>query len=174
MEKLEFSDIFEKTEGIDAGIKSIESELDIPTIHVDVNLTFDAINSEGDKEDFTKDVAYVRTKLLHSIAKADNILNSLIKLMVIDDQLMAMNEPPKGFHRYYEVSTQLLKSISDASKELISLHTQNLKIRKEMDIGTKTDKPEEKVNTKMSIQELLKKAKEARLEDNGTSENSTE
>lgn len=128
---LKFEDVFEEPEK-KMQIVSAEDELNIPEVKVTVDINFEKIESKGEKDDFENDIQYVRTKLLHSIGQADKILNSVIGVITATEQTTGLNEPPRGFHNYYDVSTQLLKSICEASKELINLHTQNLKTRETM------------------------------------------
>jgi hypothetical protein len=149
--------------------KSPEEALDIPTVHVSVDINFEPIENKGDEENFNHDIQYVRTKLLNAIGQADHVLTSLIKLITIDEQLVSMDQPPKGFYRYYDVSTQLLKSISESSKELINLHSNNVKIKKEMEWNTKKEdidaqkedgeKVQEIVNKTSTLKDLVSKVK---------------
>jgi hypothetical protein len=154
-EKLNYKEIFPE-------VISIEEELDIPEVKVNVEVHFDTIESKGDKEDFVDDIHYIRTKLKNSIGQADLILNSLMKKIMVDDEISASDDNfPKAQYRYYEVSSTLLKSICDASKELINLHTTNVKTKREMDWEEKSIDNKEEVNNKRSgsLSDLLKNIK---------------
>lgn len=161
-EKLQFDDIFSKKADKEVEIQSPEDELDVPEMKVDVQVHFDKIESNGDQEDFQSDIQYLRTKLLRSIAQADKILTSLLKKISIDDEIIDSSDTPRGYYRYYEVSTQILKQICDASKELVNLHTANMKTKKEMgwiDTLESIDpsKPKEGTKTLVNIIQELKK-----------------
>lgn len=162
METLQLEDIFEK-HNKEIEVKSPSEQLDIPEVKIEVEIKFEPIESKGDKQDYVDDIQYVRTKLLHSIGKADKLLDNLVTMISMDEALIEMSQPPKGYYRYYDVSTQLLKSITDASKELISLHSQNLKIKKDMKWLTESDKESEKdnkeVNKKKNINDLINEVK---------------
>lgn len=131
--KLDYDDIFDQAvdDFQNQKVVDIEDSLEIPPLKVDVNINFDKIESIDDKTDFISDMQYLRTKLLTGIGQADQILQSLLKRINIDDSINGDNQP-KGFYRYYEVSSQILKQICDASKELVNLHTSNSKIKKDM------------------------------------------
>jgi len=164
METLQLEDIFEK-HNKEIEVKSPSEQLDIPEVKVEVEIKFDPIESKGDKQDYVDDIQYVRTKLLHSIGKADKLLDNLVTMISMDEALIEMSQPPKGYYRYYDVSTQLLKSIADASKELISLHSQNLKIKKDMEWLTESESEKEsekenkEVNKKRNINDLIEEVK---------------
>ncbi len=162
-ETLQFEDVFQQPEKKDIEVKSIEETFDIPEVKVEVEIKFDPIETKGDKQDFSDDINYVRTKLLHSIGKADKILDNLLAMISMDEKLIEMSQPPKGYYRYYDVSTQLLKSITDASKELINLHSQNLKIKKDMEwLEVVEVKEEDKiVNKKVKLNDLIRDVKNA-------------
>jgi len=165
---LKFEDVFEEKQNME--IVSVESELEIPEIKVTVDINFEKIETKGDKADFENDIQYVRTKLLHSIGSADKILNSVISVITATEETTGLNQPPRGFHNYFEVSTQLLKSICDASKELINLHTQNLKTRESMgwlkkDEITNAETEEEKVNkNKSNLRDIVNSVKAIKSE----------
>lgn len=145
-DKLIFEDIFPSEQ--EPQPEDFNSSLDIPDIKVDVNISFETPKSEGDKEDFDKDLQYVRNKLLNSIGQADQILTSLLKKIIVDDTTsMLPEQQPKGYYKYYEASTQLLKSICDSSKELLNLHSTNIKTKKEMG-WIKQDDEKEKIDEK--------------------------
>jgi hypothetical protein len=166
---LKFEDVFEEKANME--IVSAEDELDIPKVQVTVDINFEKIESKGEKDDFENDIQYVRTKLLHSIGQADKILNSVIGVITATEQTTGLNEPPRGFHNYYDVSTQLLKSICEASKELINLHTQNLKTRESMgwmkkeETEVKSENGEEIVNkNKSNLRDIVNAVKEIKSE----------
>lgn len=166
---LKFEDVFEEKANME--IVSAEDELDIPKVQVTVDINFEKIESKGEKDDFENDIQYVRTKLLHSIGQADKILNSVIGVITATEQTTGLNEPPRGFHNYYDVSTQLLKSICEASKELINLHTQNLKTRESMgwmkkeEAEVKSENGEEIVNkNKSNLRDIVNAVKEIKSE----------
>lgn len=165
--KLEYDEIFDqKINDFEQNTVSVEDELDIPDLKVDINVTFDSIESKGDKEDFISDMQYLRTKLLQGIAQADQILNSLMKRIKIDDELTTVDAAPKGFYRYYEVSSQILKQICDASKELVNLHSSNTKIKKDMgwnaedEIKDVTDGLEKVNKVKSDLRSIVNELKE--------------
>jgi hypothetical protein len=164
---LKFEDVFEEPEK-KMQIVSAEDGLDIPEVKVTVDINFEKIESKGEKDDFENDIQYVRTKLLHSIGQADKILNSVIGVITATEQTTGLNEPPRGFHNYYDVSTQLLKSICEASKELINLHTQNLKTRETMGWIKKTEvkeNDEETVNkNKSNLRDIVNSVKSIKSE----------
>ena len=164
--KLQFDDIFDQSvEDTEKTIISAEEELDVPEMKVDVNIQFDKVESVDDETDFTHDMQYLRTKLLNSIEQADQILQSLLKRIIIDDTIAADSTPQRGYYRYYEVSSQILKQICDASKELVNLHTSNTKIKKEMGWNQVVDNKECKngkekiVNTLQDVVNGLKGVK---------------
>jgi hypothetical protein len=167
---LKFEDVFEEKLN-KMEIVSAEDELNIPEVKVTVDINFEKIESKGEKDDFENDIQYVRTKLLHSIGQADKILNSVIGVITATEQTTGLNEPPRGFHNYYDVSTQLLKSICEASKELINLHTQNLKTRESMgwmkkeETEVKSENGEEIVNkNKSNLRDIVNAVKEIKSE----------
>lgn len=148
-EKLDYHEVFPMEQEVQP--EDFNDALDIPEIRVDVNINFETPASEGEKIDFDKDIQYVRNKLLNGIGQADKILTSLLKKIIIDDETSMMPEQQtKGYHKYYEASTELLKSICDSSKELLNLHSLNLKTKKEMgwikeeEDGDGEEKPDEK------------------------------
>lgn len=160
-ETLQIEDIFNKQNN-ELEVKSPSEQLDIPEVKVEVEIKFDPVETKGDKQDYIDDIQYVRTKLLHSIGKADKLLDNLVTMIAMDEALIELSQPPKGYYRYYDVSTSLLKSITDASKELINLHGQNLKIKKDMEWlkeseNEDTDKKE--VNKKKNVNDLIKEVK---------------
>lgn len=160
-ETLQIEDIFNKQNN-ELEVKSPSEQLDIPEVKVEVEIKFDPVETKGDKQDYIDDIQYVRTKLLHSIGKADKLLDNLVTMIAMDEALIELSQPPKGYYRYYDVSTSLLKSITDASKELINLHSQNLKIKKDMEWlkeseNEDTDKKE--VNKKKNVNDLIKEVK---------------
>lgn len=165
---LKFEDVFEEKANME--IVSAEDELDIPKVQVTVDINFEKIESKGEKDDFENDIQYVRTKLLHSIGQADKILNSVIGVITATEQTTGLNEPPRGFHNYYDVSTQLLKSICEASKELINLHTQNLKTRESMgwmkkEEAVKSENDDSVVNKNRSnLKDIVNAVKEIKSE----------
>lgn len=172
-ETLQLEDIFDKSTSNDIEVKSPSEQLEIPDVKVEVEIKFDPIVSKSDKEDFIDDIQYVRTKLLHSIGKADKLLDNLVTMIAMDEALIEMSQPPKGYYRYYDVSTSLLKSITEASKELINLHSQNLKIKKEMEWikepenqETEIEESKKEVNKKKNINDLIKEVKSEKGESN--------
>ena len=161
-ETLQLEDIFNKSNN-ELEVKAPSDQLDIPEVKIEVEIKFDKIDSKGDKQDYVDDIQYVRTKLLHSIGKADKLLDNLVTMIATDEALIELSQPPKGYYRYYDVSTSLLKSITDASKELINLHSQNLKIKTEMewlkDNASEEDKDKKEVNKKKNVNDLIKEVK---------------
>lgn len=168
-EKLDYNDIFPIEKEVQ--VEDFNDALDIPEIKVDVNISFETPESEGDKIDFDKDIQYVRNKLLNGIGQADKILTSLLKKIIIDDETSMMPEQQsKGYHKYYEASTELLKSICDSSKELLNLHSLNLKTKKDMgwikeSEEIEEDKPDEKPQkTSGKLSDIVNKFKTAEKE----------
>jgi hypothetical protein len=128
-------------EGIDnVTINSIEDELGIPTVKVDVDIHYEKAESKGDKEDYQDDLAYSRNVLLKSLGTADKILESLMKKIAANDQITVDDETsPRIQVKYYEITPVLVKSICDASKELINLHISNTKVKNENSWNSKED-----------------------------------
>lgn len=161
--KLEYDDIFDQAvdDFQNQTVVNPEDELEIPPLKVDVKIDFEKIESIDDKTDFISDMQYLRTKLLTGIGQADQILQSLLKRINIDDSLNGDTQP-KGFYRYYEVSSQILKQICDASKELVNLHASNTKIKKDM--GWDKVKTDEEVNigdrkVNMTLKDIISEVK---------------
>ncbi len=172
-DKLNYEDIFstqEKVE-IEKEVKSIEDELDIPEMKVSVDIKFDALETKSDEEDFLHDINYARTQLLKSMGQADQILQSLLKKIISDDEQMV--EVKRAAPRYYEVSSQILKSICDASKEIVALHAQNIKIKKDMEwniknkVNNEDDKSENvvKEEPKKTLREIVQQVKDIEKEE---------
>lgn len=143
-------------------VTPVEDELEIPKVEVNVSIEYQKLESKGDKEDYNDDAQYVRGTLLRTIGKADKILESLMKKIVSADEMMNIEEESfsKPQAKYYEISSTLVKSICDASKELINLHATNSKIKhdNEWDSANKENNQEKSV---MSTQELIRQIKES-------------
>jgi len=108
-------------------------------------------NSEDPKEDLRKDYNTVRKNLRDIIEKGTE---------AIDGILMVASEGQSP--RAYEVVSQLIKSVSDANKDLLQLHKQMKDIRKEDDNSSKgpsTINNSIFVGSTKELQELLKAKK---------------
>lgn len=145
-------------------VTPVEEELDIPKVNVNINLSYDKAVSKGDEQDYSDDISYARNILLKTLASSDKILESLMKKIVANDEMMDIdgNDFSKPQARYYEVSSLLTKAICDISKELINLHATNTKIKHENDWNkNNNDVNDEKQNTGMTSMELIRHIKEA-------------
>lgn len=176
--KLDYNEIFQKDiENIqdELGITSINEELEIPEIKVTVDIKCEPIESDGDEKDFSNDVQYLRGKLLHSVGKADQILESLLKKIRIDDEMdLAQPNSSKSYYRYYEVSAQLLKSICDASRELVNLHASSVKIKKDMnwlEVKSKEEAIEKIEKTRGNLREIVNNIRDIKAEDQSVNNN---
>ena len=160
-ENININKLFDDTPEIlekEQKVTSVEDELDIPTVKVDVDIHYQKAISKGDKEDYEDDMAYARNTLLKSLGSADKILESLMKKIVANDQISVDDDTsPKIQVKYYEISTILVKSICDASKELINLHVANSKVKHD---NPWVEQVENKQNNTMTTNELLKHIKE--------------
>lgn len=118
------------------------------------------INNEEDKEkDLQKDYRTVRKNLRDIVKKGTE---------AIDGILMVASEGQNP--RAYEVVSQLIKSVSDANKDLLQLHKQMKEIRREDDNfvrGPSTVNNSIFVGSTKELQELLKNKKKElmKLED---------
>lgn len=159
-ENAELEELFGKSEDSNPQtpeVVPVEEELDIPKVHIDVDLKYEKAEHKGDIEDYSDDIQYVRNILLKNLASADKILESLMKKITVNDELDSLNDTNGGRYqaKYYEISTLLIKSICDAGKELINLHSTNLKI--------KSDNGEKKENdtngNNLNVVELIRQIK---------------
>lgn len=143
-------------------VTPVEDELEIPKVEVNVSIEYQKLESKGDKEDYNDDAQYVRGTLLRTIGKADKILESLMKKIVSADEMMNIEEESfsKPQAKYYEISSTLVKSICDASKELINLHATNSKIKHDNEWDN-TNKENNQEKSVMSTQELIRQIKES-------------
>ena len=146
----EIFDLPEEQESIPAGIGEILDEVK------DISI----INNEEDKEkDLQKDYRTVRKNLRDIVKKGTE---------AIDGILMVASEGQNP--RAYEVVSQLIKSVSDANKDLLQLHKQMKEIRKEdqnFSRGPSTVNNSIFVGSTKELQELLKNKKKelTQLED---------
>lgn len=146
----EIFDLPEETESIPSGIGEILDETkDISIIN----------NSEDSEKDLQKDYRTVRKNLRDIVKKGTE---------AIDGILMVASEGQNP--RAYEVVSQLIKSVSDANKDLLQLHKQMKEIRKEDENfvrGPSTVNNSIFVGSTKELQELLKNKKKelTKLED---------
>lgn len=108
-------------------------------------------NSEEPEKDLQKDYRTVRKNLRDIVKKGTE---------AIDGILMVASEGQNP--RAYEVVSQLIKSVSDANKDLLQLHKQMKEIRKEDDNivrGPSTVNNSIFVGSTKELQELLKNKK---------------
>jgi len=161
MENNNLDDLFGDETSVESPIQdntvtSVEDELDIPKVNINVELKYEKAEHKGDMEDYSDDIMYIRNILLKNISSADKILESLLKKIVANDEMNDMgdsNAAMKSSPRYYEVSSLLIKSICDAGKELLNLHATNLKIKN--DNGTEKKNDENNGNN-MNVVELIR------------------
>lgn len=140
----------------DNNVSSVEDELDIPKVNINVELKYEKAEHKGDMEDYSDDIMYIRNILLKNISSADKILESLLKKIVTNDEMNDMgdnNAFMKSSPRYYEVSSLLIKSICEAGKELLNLHATNLKIKNDNGVEKKND---ENNGNNMNVVELIR------------------
>lgn len=139
----------------DNTVTSVEDELDIPKVNINVELKYEKAEHKGDMEDYSDDIMYIRNILLKNISSADKILESLLKKIVANDEMNDMGDSNavKSSPRYYEVSSLLIKSICDAGKELLNLHATNLKIKNDNGVEKKND---ENNGSNMNVVELIR------------------
>lgn len=170
-DELNYEEIMKDLEPSVSEVKSVEDELEIPKVEVNVNIEYQKVESKGDKEDYKDDAQYVRGTLLRTIGKADRILESLMKKIVSADELMNIEEESfsKPQARYYEISSTLVKSICDASKELLNLHATNSKIKHENEWELKKEDTKDEANVTMSTQDLIRQIRESNFENQSIS-----
>jgi hypothetical protein len=103
--------------------------------------------------DLDKDYDTVRSNLQDIISRGSE---------AIDGILMVANESQNP--RAYEVVSQLIKSVSEANKELIALHKEMKEIKKDVVRGPSTVNNSIFVGSTKELQQLIKSQKKELLE----------
>lgn len=109
--------------------------------------------SEDKTNDLDRDYDTVRSNLQDIISRGSEAIEGI---------LMVANESQNP--RAYEVVSQLIKSVSEANKELISLHKEMKEIKKDVVRGPSTVNNSIFVGSTKELQQLIKSKKKELLE----------